>query len=185
MILGRNIEEIKDKELIQLNCNDLIQPLIGLGGLSFSRKISEFSGNLISFENDKIHSQFNVILNDVYFYLSLISKDGSTKITFDIFTGRIIGFECFVGYTGKTIEGIGIGMSIKLALSIDSSLGFDLDYDVFCRSPFDGLLIYPPNNLRDECINAACSNGEYPDFNIDSILILEKEYYKKHLEHLS
>ena len=184
MILGRSIEEIKDKESFKFDYTDLIKPTIGLGGVTFLNKINDFSSNIINFKDNRLISEFIPEFNDHFYYLTLCLKDNSIKITFDILTGQIIGFECSGDYKGKTKEGIGIGMSIKSAFSVDDKLGFDLDYDVFCHYPFDGLLIYPPMNLRDSCVSAACNNGEFPDFIINSIIILEKKYALTHFEYI-
>ena len=158
-----------------------IKPLVGLGGLSFAQTLKDFEGALINKGlNDNSGDNFNYHLDSNYFYLTITTTNYEIEIQVDLISGKINSMTCTNGYIGKLDNGIGIGSSIKAALSKDETLYFNLDTDWFNRTPFDGLIIYAPNDIRDKCIDAAVYGTEFPDFNIQTIELIDLDFAKEH-----
>ena len=166
---------------IQFDLSAPINPLVGLGGVSFTNTIKDFQEMLTSksFINDNADNlEFSI--DSKYFYLTITTLNKELGIEINLFNGRINSMTCRKGYLGRLDEDFGIGTSIKEALEKDKTLGFNLDQDWFDRIPFDGLIIYPPSNLIDKCIDAAVSGTDFPNFNIETIELIELSFAKEH-----
>lgn len=158
-----------------------IKPLVGLSGLSFAQTIKDFKSVLINKSlDDNSGDNFNYYLDSKYFYLTLTTTNYEVEVQIDLISGKIDSMTCSNGYVGKLDNGIGIGSSIKTALAKDATLYFNLDTDWFNRTPFDGLIIYAPNHVRDKCIDAAVYGSEFPDFNIETIELIDLDFAKEH-----
>jgi len=158
-----------------------IKPSDGLGGLSFAQTIKDFQGALTNktFDNNSFDN-FDYSLDDKYFSLTLATKNKEIEIEMDLFSGKINSMTCRKGYLGKLNNDIGIGTSIKTVIAKDDSFGFNLDTDWFDRTPFDGLIIYPPLDLKDRCVEAAVNGTDYPDFDIETIELIDLDFAKEH-----
>jgi hypothetical protein len=175
------ISRHKNITIIEFDLTAPIKPTVGLGGLSFTQTIKDFQGLLTnkSFEKDSIDN-FNYTLDSKYFYLTITTKNKEIQIEIELFSGNINSIACNSGYKGKLVNDIGIGTPIKEMLAKDDNFGFNLDTDWFDRTPFDGLIIYPPIHLLDKCIDAAVSGSDYPDFYIETIELIDLDFAKEH-----
>lgn len=166
---------------IEFNLRAPIIPLVGLGGLLFTQTIKDFQGALTNknFGNGSLDN-FDYSVDDKYFSLTIGTKNNEIGIEINLFTGRINSMICRKGYLGKLENDSKIGTSIKALLARDKHFGFNLDTDWFDRTPFDGLIIYPPPTLKDKCVDAAVRGTEYPDFKIEMIELIDLEFAKEH-----
>ena len=160
-----------------------IKPAEGLGGVSFSHTIQDFKRALLKSSSENILlPPFNYTFDKSYFFLTISSQNGDVEIEIDLSSGEIKSMLCQKGYTGTLENKVGIGTSIHEALKMDQPFGYNLDTDWFDRTPFDGLIIYPPPDVADQCMQAALSGKAFPDFNIETVEIIELNFAKEHLE---
>lgn len=170
--------------LIPFDLNADIEPGVGLGGISFNNTISDFKEALMLKNHLKDYPDyFDYNINPRTFNLEISTKQKEITIEISLFTGRITSISCGKGYKGKLKNSLGIGSSILQMMATDKSFGFNLDHDLFNRTPFDGLILGPPNHIRDKFVDAACGHGEYPDFEIDKIILMEMSYAKQVYSH--
>jgi|SRR5688572_3902930 len=177
----RRIENISGLTAFNLTAD--IIPEVGAGGVTFNNVLTDFESVLTNKTLDtNIHTAIEHKLDNKYFYLTLHAKDNQFKIEIDIFTGKISSMICGRGYEGKLLNGFGIGSKMSEFIKADNNIGFDLDHSFFVRSPFDGLVIYPPFELVDSIYSATVDGKAIPDFKIDTIEILEMDFAKEHFK---
>ena len=163
--------------IVSFNLDASILPGLGAGGVGFKNSIADFEYLLTEiFFDPQGFPELSYEIDDKYFVLTLNVKENALKIQFDILTGMINFIECGFGYTGDFNETLKVGIETKGEFFIRNALGFDLDLYWFSRSPFDGLVIFPPGILRDSCWDAGASGKRYPEFTVDRILVLNPEY---------
>jgi hypothetical protein len=180
-ICSQDKDQIPTSKFIHFENHKPIDQAIGLGGVTFKNTIRDFESSwTLKFFDKEFPDSFEYSINDEYFYLTMNSKQKEMRIEIDLFSGKITSMSCSAGYLGKTNTNIGIGTSIKDAMMNDPKLSFNLDTNWFDRGIFDGLIIYPPADQVDNCVDAACSGTKFPNFKIDTIEILELSFAKKH-----
>ena len=167
----------ESESILEFDLAAPIKPPVGLGGFSFKQTLSDFQGALTNKTIDgSSGDNFNYIIDSHYFCLTISTKQEELKIELDLFTGKMISIACGKGYIGKLENDIGIGDSILEVLNKDKTLFFNLDTSWFNRTPFDGLILYPPNNMLDESIEAAVDGTAFPDFKIETIELIDMNF---------
>lgn len=160
-----------------------IIPELGAGGVTFKNVLTDFEYILTNKLLDKnTHTVIEHKLDNDYFYVTLQTNKSEFKIEIDIFTGKISSMVCRQGYQGKLLNGFGINSKISELLKADNNIGFDLVHSFFTRYPFDGLVIYAPINLVDSIYSATVDGKTIPDFNIETIEILDMDFAKEHFK---
>lgn len=149
-----------------------------MGGILFTQTLKDFQDALKQKSIIQSSEDFDYLIDDQYFALTISAKNKELKFEIDIFSGKVMSMICYKGYIGKLDNDIGIGTSIK-ALIKDERFGFNLDTDWFDRTPFDGLIVYPPLHLKDKCIEAALNGGDYPEFSIEKIELVDLDFAKE------
>lgn len=151
----------------------------GAGGITFKDSIYDFesiiTANLFDNHKTKIVQEFDSKL----IYLTLKSEKGEFEIHIDLLNGKIISMTCTHGYSGKLLNELGIGSRMSDLIKADKTIRFDLDHEFYVREPFDGIIIYAPNGLASKIFDAEISEKAVPDFQIDTIEIVEMEFAKK------
>ncbi len=172
-----------NKGITELILDKPIEPKVGAGGLTFENNLADFEYLITSIIlQNKVGSNIKFKFNTEMYYLTMHTLRNEIEVDFDLLTGRISSITCKKGYTGESAEGIRIGMKMTDVKNIDKSIGFDLDHSFYVRYPFDGLIIYPPNELTDTIYSANVGIGIEPDFNIEHIEILEWNFALKHFK---
>ena len=173
------IDKPKNNYSIKFDLTAPIRPLIGLGGILFTQTIKDFEEPLINKSFDtKSFEHFDYSVDSRYFSLNIQTKE--IEIEINLFTGKICSMICRQGYLGRLENNVGIGTSIRAILDTDKNFGFNLDTDWFDRTPFDGLIIYPPIALKDKCVDAAVNGTKFPDFDIEVIELIDLEFAREH-----
>lgn len=172
-----NIEKING--ITEFDIYSHIIPENGAGGITFGNIIADFisvvTANLFDNHKTKIKQEFDN--NNIY--LTLKSENEEFEVDIDLLNGKITSMTCNSGYKGKLLKEFGIGSKMSDLIKFDKTIGFDLDHDFYVRHPFDGLIIYPPLGLASKIFNATISKKEIPDFEIETIQIVEMEFAKK------
>ena len=169
-----------DIKTINFDFKAPIQPNIGMGGIFFNQTIKDFQEALVnkSLDNSSFVN-FKYSIDEKFFSLTITSIKDELEIEIDLLNGRINSMICYKGYLGLLNNEFGIGSSIKKVIKKDNNLGYNLDTNWFSRTPFDGLIIYPPFELEEKCFSAAIDGTEFPDFKIKSIELIDLEFAKK------
>ncbi|MES2544738.1 MAG: hypothetical protein V4548_07625 [Bacteroidota bacterium] len=151
----------------------------GAGGITFKDSISDFesvvTANLFDNHETKIDQEFD----SKSIYLTLKSKEGEFEIHIDLLNGKITSMTCKKGYSGKLLDGLGIGSKMSDLIKTDATFRFDLDHEFYVREPFDGIIIYPPNGLASKIFDAVMNEKAIPDFQIEIVEIVEMKFAEK------
>ena len=110
-------------------------------------------------------------------FYGLIKKSNSA--TPNLITGIMNHISCGAGYKGAFNNILYPGIKAKGDFFVKNEFDFDLDLYWFSRYPFDGLIFYPPIELRDMCWDVAISSNAYPEFEVEEIILLNYEYALK------
>lgn len=163
-------------DLIAFDLTADIIPGEGAGGTTFKHALRDFEYTLVWHQFEVDDTTRVIHEYEGMFDIRIQSMDGSFKVYLNLFTGAITSMVCSKGYTGKLLNGHGIGSKMSDLLKTDNTWGFDLDHSFFVRYPFDGIIIHPPHQLVDEIYNVHCGyDGPSPDFEIETIELVEME----------
>lgn len=157
-----------------------IVPLVGAGGVTFKHRLNDFEFLL----TEKIFApsyrpDVSIELDKEYYLLTIRVQKTALQVQFDIITGKINLISCGRGYQGAFNDTLYPGVVTKGDFYIKTGLGYDLDLYWFSRYPFDGLVIYPPGELRDDCWDSGAIPKPYPEFTVDEVIILDYNYAVK------
>lgn len=175
-----NIETITGIKEFDLDAD--IIPEVGAGGISFKNTLKDFESVITAnlFENHSTKIKHEV--DSKYIFITLSSQKKEFKTEIDLLTGKIVSMSCSKGYSGKIFKEFGVGDKMSDFIKANPNIGFDLDHDAYVNHPFDGLMIYPPIQLRDKIMNAVVQGKAVPDFIIDSYEIIDMEFARKNFE---
>jgi len=175
-----NIENITGIEEFNLGAD--IIPEIGAGGISFKNTLKDFESVITASLFENHHTKIKHEIDGKYIFITLCSLKREFEVEIDLLTGKIVSMSCNKRYTGKLFKEFGIGDKMSDLMSVKPNIGFDLDHDIYVNYPFDGLMIYPPIQLRDKIMNAVVQGESVPDFIIESFEIIDMEFARKHFE---
>lgn len=157
-----------------------IVPLNGAGGVSFQNTLKDFEYLLTEkFFDSRIGQDLSIEVDNKNYVLTINVKDDALQIQFDIFSGKINYISCREGYKGSFNNTMWVGSKTKRNFFLENGIGFDLDLYWFSHYPFDGLIIYPPSELREDCWDAEASGKRYPEFTVKEITILDYDFAVK------